>query len=185
MINNNDNRMHKIRNKSCNELSKYLIDTFIQKIGELIVNEGIDGLMYLELGKTGFCKKLNKYLSFGFSRKLVTNIGLYLDEAYKHTKRISISISTKKISISTKSLKITPVPVITPIINIQKSVSVITPITSVKKHKITPISTPIVSEINNNKLNRLTPRQSLSEKTDIFEAIIEEEEVNNYNYNYN
>eukprot|EP01084_Bolivina_argentea_P249165 416986_1 len=74
----------------------------------------------------------------------------------------------KKISMSTKSLKITPIPtVITPIINIQKTVSITTPITSVKQHKITPVSTPIVSEINNikskDKLNRLTPRQSLSD----------------------
>ncbi len=81
MLNNNDNRINKIRvMNECDELCKHIIDTFIQKISESIINEDIDGLKYLELGKSGLCKKLKKYLSFGPSRKLVTNIDLYLHE---------------------------------------------------------------------------------------------------------
>ncbi len=68
MISNNDDRINKINKMTCEQLSKYIINTVIQKIGELIINEAIDGLRYLELGKMCVVKKVNEYLSFGFGR---------------------------------------------------------------------------------------------------------------------
>eukprot|EP01083_Nonionella_stella_P196308 722466_1 len=82
MLRNNNAKRKKVSDKSCEELIKYCVYTLTQKIGELIVDEEIDGIKYLELGKAGVTRKLNEYLSFGLARRLVANMDHYLNEAY-------------------------------------------------------------------------------------------------------